>query len=134
MNTKLIAEELVFKAVRSGGAGGQHVNKVSSKVELSFDVGRSQGLTPNEKERLLQKLSGKLTKDHLLLLQCDESRSQHRNKELVVSKFFSMLEKGLLVPKRRIRTKPGKSAIEKRLTAKKKSALKKVNRRKWQAD
>jgi ribosome-associated protein len=77
MNTKLIIKELKFKAVRSSGAGGQHVNKVSSKIELTFDLQNSESFTEDEKELLIQKLKNKLTKDNILLLQCDESRSQH---------------------------------------------------------
>ncbi len=130
MNKETVLQELVFKAVRSGGAGGQHVNKVSTKVELAFDMQNSQALSQPEKERLYQKLGSRLTKENVLLLKCDESRSQHKNKELVVYKLFDILEKGLLVRKKRKRTNPSKSAIEKRLKSKKKEALKKVNRRK----
>ncbi len=128
MNKDVILQELQFKAVRSSGAGGQHVNKVSSKVELSFDLENSQALLPAEKERLCQKLNSRLTKEHLLLLQSDESRSHHKNKELVIKKLFDLLEHALVVRKKRIKTKPSKSAIEKRLNSKKKAALKKLNR------
>lgn len=128
MNKELILKELQFKAVRSGGAGGQHVNKVSSKVELTFDIENSESLTPNEKERLISKLGSRLTKENVLLLSVDESRSQHKNKVLVIQKLFELLEKALIVRKKRLKTKPSKSAIEKRLQSKKKAALKKANR------
>jgi ribosome-associated protein len=134
LNKDLLLQELQFKAVRSGGAGGQHVNKVSTKVELIFDLENSQALLPTEKERISQKLSSRLTKENVLLLQSDESRSQHTNKDLVIKKLFDLLEKALRVQKRRIKTKPSKSAIEKRLQSKKKAALKKLNRGKSHLD
>ncbi len=134
MNREGIIQELKFKAVRSSGAGGQHVNKVSSKVELTFDLENSMALTDLEKNRLLKKLSSKLSKENILLLQCEETRSQHKNKELVIKKLLETLEANLVVPKRRRKTKPTRSAIEKRLKRKKKAALKKLNRGKPRLD
>jgi ribosome-associated protein len=128
MNKSKIIQELQFKAVRSSGAGGQHVNKVSSKIELVFDVLSSGALSDTEKERITTKLANRLTKEDVLLLQCDESRSQHKNKVLAIKRFLELLENALKVPKKRRKTKPSKSAIEKRLKAKKRAALKKVNR------
>ncbi|WP_318343816.1 alternative ribosome rescue aminoacyl-tRNA hydrolase ArfB [Flagellimonas baculiformis] len=129
MNKQQVHSELAFKAVRSGGAGGQHVNKVSSKVELTFNIPSSEGLSDAEKERLLLKLSSRLTNDGTLLLQCDEARSQHKNKELVVKRFFEVLKKALEVPKKRKPTQPTKSSIEKRLQSKKKASEKKEGRK-----
>ncbi|MDC6385338.1 aminoacyl-tRNA hydrolase [Flagellimonas taeanensis] len=129
MNKQQVHSELAFKAVRSGGSGGQHVNKVSSKVELTFNVPSSEGLSDGEKERLMLKLSSRLTNDGTLLLQCDEARSQHKNKELVVKRFFDVLKKALEVPKKRKPTKPSKSSIEKRLQSKKKASEKKEGRK-----
>lgn len=128
MNRETLRQELQFKAVRSSGAGGQHVNKVATKIELFFDIEKSNALTEREKNRLLLKLRNRLTKEHRLLLQCDESRSQHKNKELVIERLFGLLENALKVPKKRRKTKPTKSSIEKRLRAKKKAALKKASR------
>jgi ribosome-associated protein len=130
MNTELMIKELKFKAVRSGGAGGQHVNKVSSKIELTFDLENSESFTEEEKALLLQKLKNKLTKDNVLLLQCDESRSQHKNKEIVIDRFLQLIADGLKVQKPRKETKPSKSSILKRLEKKKKQAFKKVFRKK----
>ena len=134
MNKEGIIQELKFKAVRSSGAGGQNVNKVSSKVELTFDLENSNALTELEKNRLLKKLSTKLSKENLLLMQCEETRSQHKNKELVIQKFLETIQLNLVVPKRRKKTKPPRSAIEKRLKSKKRAALKKVNRGKPRLD
>ena len=134
MNKASLLKELKFKAVRSSGAGGQHVNKVSTKIELSFDLNNSNSFRQREKERLLLKLASRLTKDQILQLQCDKSRSQHKNKDLVVKRFFSLIENALKVQKKRKATKPSKGAIEKRLKSKKKAAQKKANRSKPDLD
>lgn len=130
MNKENILQELQFKAVRSSGAGGQHVNKVSTKIELVFNLLNSKSLNDSEKEKITLKLKNRLTKENILLLQCDESRSQFRNKELAIKRFLKLLENALKEPKKRKATKPSKSAIEKRLKGKKKSAEKKANRSK----
>ncbi|MDX1363634.1 alternative ribosome rescue aminoacyl-tRNA hydrolase ArfB [Arenibacter latericius] len=134
MDKEQLIQELQFKAVRSSGAGGQHVNKVSSKVELYFNVQESNALSDNEKSRILKKLSHKLTKDNVLLLWSEETRSQHKNKDLVIKKFLETIAFGLRVPKVRRKTKPTRSSIEKRLKQKKRSALKKANRGKPKLD
>ena len=95
---KLISE-LQFKAVRSSGAGGQNVNKVSSKVVLSFDVKSSNAFSNEEKILLETNLSSRLTKDQILILNCDEDRSQLKNKEIVIKRFLAILEQGLYIPK-----------------------------------
>lgn len=134
LNKEILLKELKFKAVRSSGAGGQHVNKVSSKVELSFDVGNSLGLSEQQKERVLLKLGNRLTKDGVLVLQCDEARSQHKNKALVIKRFFEQLKKALQVAKKRKPTKPSKNSIERRLKSKKIASSKKANRQKPNLD
>ena len=106
MEKSLLIQELQFKAVRSGGAGGQHVNKVSSKIELVFDLPASNALSEVEKEMIITKLASRLTKENMLLLQCDESRSQHKNKELVIKRFLELLENALKIPKKRRQTRP----------------------------
>jgi len=125
-----LIKELNFKAVRSSGAGGQHVNKVSSKIELYFDLLNSVELSSEEKELLLKNLQSKLTKEGVLLLNCDESRSQHKNKEIAIKRFLEIIYNGLKVPKKRNATKPSKSSIQKRLDKKKKLAYKKALRNK----
>ena len=122
--------ELTFKAVRSSGAGGQHVNKVSSKIELTFNIHESLVFDDEQKERLLKKLKTKFTNEGVLILQCDQTRSQHKNKELVTKRFFELLETGLFVPKKRIPTKTPRSAVKKRLKKKQNISEKKVNRQK----
>lgn len=130
MTKDRIRKELQLKAVRSSGPGGQHVNKVSSKVALSFAIDSSEGLTETEKERLLSKLDPRLTKDGVLILHCEEGRSQHKNKQLVIQRFFDLIKKALEVPKKRKPTKPTKSSVEKRLKSKKMESDKKINRKK----
>ncbi|MEP3210782.1 MAG: alternative ribosome rescue aminoacyl-tRNA hydrolase ArfB [Maribacter sp.] len=130
MDRSKIIQELKFKAVRSSGAGGQHVNKVATKIELSFDLNASDALSDTEKERIVLKLGHRLTKENILHLQGDESRSQHKNKALVIKRFLELIAAALKVPKKRKATKPSKASVEKRLMHKKKAALKKANRTK----
>lgn len=129
MNAEQILSELTFKAIRSSGPGGQHVNKTASKVEVSFSLPTSEGLTESEKELLQKKLQSKLTSEGILLLQCGETRSQQRNKKLVIDRLLEVLQKNLKVNKVRKKSKPSKSAIEKRIKAKKEQALKKSARK-----
>ena len=126
---KLISE-LQFKAVRSSGAGGQNVNKVSSKVVLSFDVEKSSFLSMEEKELLIFNLSSRLTSENVLILNCDEDRSQLKNKEIVIKRFFTILTQALHIPKKRKATKIPKSVIRKRIKDKKNLSDLKKNRKK----
>ena len=130
MNTETIIKELNFKAVRSSGAGGQHVNKVSSKVELYFDLENSLSLSEEEKEILLHKLSNRLTKENVLILAADESRSQHKNKEIVIKRFLDLLKESLRKPKKRKPTKPSRSSMLKNVKKNKIHAAKKSLRKK----
>ncbi|NQW36850.1 MAG: aminoacyl-tRNA hydrolase [Flavobacteriales bacterium] len=129
-----LLNELKFKAVRSGGAGGQHVNKVSSKIELTFEIDTSQFLSEDQKQLLIKNLSSRLTKENVLMLTCSESRSQHKNKEIVIERFLHIIKKGLTVPKKRTPTKVRKSVIQKRKEKKKKQAFKKALRQKPKLD
>lgn len=125
-----IINEFDFKAVRSSGSGGQHVNKVSSKVVLYFNVLSSEVLDEDVKVRLETKWQNRLTKDGELILQCDTSRSQHKNKEIVIKRFFKLLDEALRKPKKRKPTKPSKAAIKKRLKSKSIQSEKKSFRKK----
>ena len=130
MNKEIIQTELQYKAVRSSGAGGQNVNKVSSKVILIFDLVNSNGLEDEEKNWLLNKLTTKLSSEGILQLSSDEDRSQLKNKEIVTKRFFELLTKSLKKPKPRKETKIPKAAKEKRLQEKKKSSEVKESRKK----
>ncbi len=134
MNLNLLIPELKFKAIRSSGSGGQHVNKVSSKVELYFDVENSLVLNEKQKKLLLNSLKSKLSKNNQLVLQCGETRSQHKNKEIVIARFIRIIEKGLIVAKKRKPTKVPKSAIKKRLKDKSLLSEKKADRKKPNLD
>lgn len=130
METEKIISELNFKAVRSSGAGGQNVNKVSSKVVLSFDLLNSKVLSEDEKLLLEQNLEPRLTNDKILILNCDEDRSQLKNKEIVIKRFVQIIKQALIVPKERKATKVPKSVIKKRIQNKRNISEKKQNRRK----
>lgn len=130
METEKLIGELNFKAVRSSGAGGQHVNKVSSKVVLTFDLNGSLALSLEEKAVIEIKLASKLTSDKLLILNCDEDRSQFKNKSIVTKRFLELIEKALIIPKKRKPTQVPKSVVEKRLKDKSSVAEIKQNRKK----
>ena len=130
MNTEIITSELNFKAVRSSGAGGQNVNKVSSKMVLIFDVATSQGIDEEEKITIHTKLKTKISQENLLILTCDEDRSQLKNKRIIIKRFFEMLEKALVKPKVRIATRITKGANERRIQEKKKAGEIKAGRKK----
>lgn len=130
METEKIISELQYKAVRSSGAGGQNVNKVSSKVVLSFDLKNSQALSEEEKTLLENKLASRLTSEQILILNCDEDRSQLKNKAIVTKRFLDIITEGLYVPKIRKATKIPKSVIRKRIKDKKSLSDLKKNRRK----
>lgn len=130
MDPEKIISELSFKAVRSSGAGGQNVNKVSSKVVLSFDLKNSKALSEEEILLLEEKLAPRLTNDQILILNCDEDRSQLKNKEIVIKRFLQIIKQGLLIPKERKATKIPKSVIKKRIQNKRNLSEKKQNRRK----
>ena len=129
MNTDVVLTELKFKAVRSSGPGGQHVNKTASKVEVSFNVKTSLAFSENERERLFKKLKTKISSEGILQLSCGETRSQHRNKTIVIDRMIELLKHSLLKPKPRKKSKPSRSSIEKRLKFKRNLALKKTNRK-----
>lgn len=124
-----LQKEVSYRTSRSGGAGGQHVNKVATKVELIFDVCNSSVLSEKDKDIILAKLGNRISQEGLLSLQCDTSRSQLKNKELVFKRFLELIKVALIPPKKRKPTKPSQSAIKKRLSDKKKHSDKKMNRK-----
>lgn len=125
----LILKELVFKAVRSSGSGGQNVNKVSTKVELRFDVEHSEFLTGDEKIRIFKKLKNRISNEGILIITSDTERTQLRNKNKAVELFFNLLEQALKKPKKRKKTKPTRASKEKRLKEKKVQSEKKQLRK-----
>lgn len=129
-----IISELQYKAVRSSGAGGQNVNKVSSKVVLTFDLKNCQALSDEQKRLLEASLYNRLTSDLILILNCDEDRSQLKNKEIVTKRFLELIKKGLIVQKERKATKIPKSVIRKRIKDKKNVSEIKKGRRKPNLD
>lgn len=130
MDSAKIKTELIYKALRSSGAGGQNVNKVSSKVVLTFHLNQSQALSEEEKLLAEKNLATRLTSENTIILNCDEDRSQIKNKEIVTKRFLDLITKALIVPKKRKPTKVPRSVIEKRIKAKRNNAQTKQTRRK----
>jgi ribosome-associated protein len=129
MNKQQLYQEVTFKTSRSGGAGGQHVNKVSSKVELIFDIDKSIQFTEEQKNIIQNKLANRIDNEGLLHLQCEETRSQLKNKEIVFERLLDLISTALKPVKKRKPSKPSKSSIKKRLDSKKKLSDKKDSRR-----
>jgi ribosome-associated protein len=124
----LLISELQFQTSRSGGKGGQHVNKTESKVQLFFDVNNSKILSAEQKTRILKNAASYLTQGQILLLSCESSRSQHINKAEVIEQFIRIIVEAVKEPKQRKQTKVPNIEKEKRLKAKKTQSNKKQNR------
>lgn len=123
------ATELTFRASRSGGPGGQHVNTTSTRVEVTWDVGASSVLTDAQRALLLRRLASRLDSGGVLRLTSAKTRSQARNREDVTERLRSLIARALVPPKPRKRTKPPRSSKEKRLKEKKKRSETKALRR-----
>lgn len=129
-NLNQLKEELTFKAVKSSGPGGQHVNKTASKVIVQYDLPNSEALNDEEKARALEKLSSRLTNDGILIVESSETRSQHKNKELALERLVEIVSSSVKRKKIRKKTKPSKASKLKRLREKKVISEKKANRQK----
>jgi ribosome-associated protein len=126
--------ELTFRATRSGGPGGQHVNKTSSRVELTWSVATSTALSPELRARALQRLATRLDGEGILRLVSDRTRSQLQNKEDATERFVEILRQALTIPKLRKATKVSKGVKARRLDAKKRHGAKKADRRRGRDD
>lgn len=129
MDITLLKSELTYKFVRSSGSGGQHVNKVSSKAELYFNLKDSEVFSDHEKEKLSEFFHNRLNKEGVVVLACDESRSQFRNKAIVTQRFINLIEEGLKEQKKRRPTRIPRSVKLKRLNSKRINSEKKANRK-----
>lgn len=124
-DTGKLIEECLFTAVRSGGSGGQNVNKVSSKVILSFDVNTSEILTETQKQQIFEKLANRINKNGVLQVSSDSERTQWLNKKAVTGKFILLIRQALKTEKKRFATKPTFESVQKRLDDKKRQSGKK---------
>lgn len=134
VNNKLTipAWELTFSFSPSGGPGGQHANKAATRVTMFYDVANSPSLTEAQRKRLLKRLDSRLDKDGILQLSAQDTRSQHRNREIVLERFEELLRETLKPRKRRRKTRPSKAANERRLREKKRRGrIKRDRGRDW---
>ena len=134
MNPELLVKECALKAIKASGSGGQHVNKVATKIELQFNIEDSINLNQEEKLLLLESLKARLTNNGTLILQCGETRSQLQNKERIINRFTEIITQGLEIPEKRKKTKIPKAVKRKRLDSKKRTSEKKVKRKKPEID
>lgn len=121
--------ELTVRASRASGAGGQHVNKTSSRVEVVWNITDSRALTPQDRAWLLRKLASRLSADGGLRIVVSDTRSQLRNREIAMERMADVVATALVRPKKRKATKPSRSALRAKVEAKKRQSLKKKRRR-----
>lgn len=129
IKAKEILSELVFTASRSSGPGGQHVNKVNTKITLLFDVTNSHLLNEGQKKLIKEKLASRINKEGVLSIVAQNKRSQLQNKEAALKKLDKLLAKAFTFKKARKATKPSKAAVTKRLETKKRHSEKKKMRK-----
>lgn len=125
-----IIKECKFLTSRSSGPGGQNVNKVNTRIQLRFSVIDSNTLNEKQKFRIQNKLKSKISTEGFIQISVQETRSQIKNKQIAIELLFTMLEKSLIQPKKRIHTKPTRGSQVRRMDSKTKHGLKKSNRKK----
>lgn len=130
MNSTLLLPEVQYQFARSGGAGGQNVNKVATKAELRFNIRETTLLTDEQRMVLTEKLANKITTDGELVLTHQTERTQLANKEKVTEKFLRLIEKAFEKPRPRRATKPSKAAVAERIAGKKRKGDVKAGRKK----
>jgi ribosome-associated protein len=133
-NIRVEAHELLFKTARSGGPGGQHVNKAETRVQMRWHVAASPGLPQAVKARFLARFRNRITEGGELILDCDETRSQARNREICLERLQQMLTQVATPPKPRRKSKPSKAALRRRREERQAQAAKKAARRKVEWD
>lgn len=127
--------ELAFEFSTSGGPGGQHANRASTRVNLLFDIANSAALDEITRARLLEKLANRLTKAGILRINVQDTRSQQKNREIALSRLLIILDEAMKDPPKRRKTKPSSATIAKRLADKKKRSQRKKERRAdWSED
>ena len=121
--------ELDVRVSRASGAGGQHVNKTSSRVEIFWNIPGSRALSEEQRSRLVEKLASKLTTEGSIRVVASDMRSQSRNRDLAEERLADLVRRALIIPKKRRATKPTRAAKEARLESKKRHSTKKRDRR-----